>query len=467
MARVVQQRSNPPYLLILFVFLFLIASVLAVFQFVAADKAAQQTREEQEMRAKLASDAQVSEFARVIDRFDGKQTSTVIGHLKGELESRNAIIVGKSRAEEAEIAAAQEEIGRLANLGMTGNVQVDLVGLLKRANDEIAAVNARLAKRDEEEASLKAIITAKEAEIKDRDAKLAAELDKAKASFDKAQKDRATAEAALKGEIAKMQKQKETETAMLNKNIADQARKIQELERELNKTRTELATFKASQQQSDDEKTAFEVPASVHAAGSVTRIVERAGICYIDIGRDQKVKPGITFSIFDPNAAFNSDVAKANVVVDNVFDTFSVCRILSTDAKQRIRTSDVVVNPTFSKQHSLKFAVQGMFDLHGNGKASQQGTAEVKALITRNGGQVVDQVFHDIDYLVVGEVPPQPAPARDDEPPAVTAAREEMMRDIEAFNAAIEEAKKLQIPILNATRFLVLTGYESAAVGSR
>ena len=44
MARAVQSRTGPPYLLITFVFLFLIAAALAVLGFMGADKAAEDAR---------------------------------------------------------------------------------------------------------------------------------------------------------------------------------------------------------------------------------------------------------------------------------------------------------------------------------------------------------------------------------------------------------------------------------------
>ncbi|NLW86609.1 MAG: hypothetical protein GXY38_07020 [Planctomycetes bacterium] len=467
MARVVQQRSNPPYLLILFVFLFLITSVLAVFQFVRADNVAKELRQEQEARRKIANNSQMNEFSRVINNYTGSEDSTVIGYLKKQVEARNTLIVGDKQADADQIKAAQERIAGLSNLqAASGNIQAGLIGMLVRANEEIGAANARLAKRDEDESALKLAIQAKEKELKDAKDQLAKQLAQHTEAVNKAREDRAKAEAGLTKNIADLKAQKDQDIAMLNKNIADQARKIQELERTLRDKEIEVADLKSKQPTGDDK--ASDVPAYIHAAGQITKVVARDNICYINIGKQNRVRPGLTFSVFASDAAFNAEKAKANIVVDNVSDNFSACRILSTDKNQTpVQASDVIVNPTFSHQQALKFVVQGIFDLHGTGRPTVQGAAEVKALIARNGGQLVERLDHSVDYLVMGEAPPTPAPARDDEPPAVTAAREQMMRDVEAFNASVEEAAKLQIPVLNANRFLVLTGFEPASVGSK
>ena len=68
MARVVHRRKSPPYALIIFAFLFLVSTALAVLTFNKLDKARQQIAEKDTLLTQLAGDARASGIGDVATR---------------------------------------------------------------------------------------------------------------------------------------------------------------------------------------------------------------------------------------------------------------------------------------------------------------------------------------------------------------------------------------------------------------
>jgi ABC-type dipeptide/oligopeptide/nickel transport system permease component len=110
MARVVQRRSTQPYLLIVFVFLFVISLILAVLQFVEADKARKQLATHTEMLNKLVTpqererDAQVQ---KMIGEANGK--NSVVSQYVSQIQHLTQLITGSTSSDfETVMADAQK-----------------------------------------------------------------------------------------------------------------------------------------------------------------------------------------------------------------------------------------------------------------------------------------------------------------------------------------------------------------------
>ena len=77
------------------------------------------------------------------------------------------------------------------------------------------------------------------------------------------------------------------------------------------------------------------------------------------------------------------------------------------------------------------------------------------------GGEVVigDELPGDLDFLVLGEMPPMPSPLR----PDANAAQERIyLRQRVArlkYEELFQRASDAQIPVLNANRFFILIGH--------
>ena len=102
------------------------------------------------------------------------------------------------------------------------------------------------------------------------------------------------------------------------------------------------------------------------------------------------------------------------------------------------------------------------FDLDQNGTATPQDAEQVKRIVTNFGGNVVDKINVDTDFVVLGKEPA--IPEKPTEPdPLLQREYEEAMAAYEAYGRISDEARAYRIPILNQNRFLYLTGhYESA-----
>ena len=80
MARVVQRRTSPPYLTIVFVFLFLVATTLAVVFYLSADKTNKNAASDRELLESLITNREKADV-RDLMKVRG---STVVGQLLGQ-----------------------------------------------------------------------------------------------------------------------------------------------------------------------------------------------------------------------------------------------------------------------------------------------------------------------------------------------------------------------------------------------
>jgi hypothetical protein len=194
--------------------------------------------------------------------------------------------------------------------------------------------------------------------------------------------------------------------------------------------------------------------------GTIVRIVPDGDVTYIDLGRRDRIKPGMTFSVYSPVRGIPADgKGKATVEVANVFESTSECRITSREAGEPVLAGDIIANPVYDRSRQYRFAVAGDFDLNFDGKVDLGGR-EVSRLIERLGGKVVNRVDSDTDFLVLGSAPPAPAPiAPGAENEAAVAERNaELTLRRQAFEAMFKEARALSIPILTRTQFLHFVG---------
>jgi len=194
--------------------------------------------------------------------------------------------------------------------------------------------------------------------------------------------------------------------------------------------------------------------------GDVVRAVAGEDLCYIDLGRRDALKTGMTFAVYSRIRGIPEDgKGKASISVVNVFETTSECRITSSTKGDPVLEGDVVANPVYDRSHKLTFAVAGDFDLDFDGKIDDPGGEQVTQLIRSSGGQVVDKIDTRTDFVVLGAPPPMAAKPDegDDAQAKARAAQRQAAHD--AFEAAKQEAKALSIPVLTRTQFLHFVGF--------
>ena len=207
--------------------------------------------------------------------------------------------------------------------------------------------------------------------------------------------------------------------------------------------------------------------------GRVVDVLGSSGQVFINLGRNDRVRPGMTFRVYEDAGKIRIDertgqysTGKASIQVIKVAENTATARITAGSTGRPIVRGDVIANAVFNPEHRFKFLVYGNFDVDGNGSSSFNEGDYIRSRIIEWGGEVVegDQLTGDLDFLVLGDVPEQvfvdllPANASDAEINAMVMKREAYERYEELF----EQAINAQIPVLNWNRFRLLTGDEDS-----
>jgi hypothetical protein len=102
--------------------------------------------------------------------------------------------------------------------------------------------------------------------------------------------------------------------------------------------------------------------------------------------------------------------------------------------------------------------------LSQSGRPNDNDTAKIKALVTQWGGAIQRDIDVDTDFVVMGMEPKVDAFTDDElqDPFNVVTKRNEEQA-LKDYNAQIDKARELGIPIVNQNRFLYLVGYFDSA----
>ena len=449
MARVVQRRKAPPYALIVFVFLFLVASILAAYLHIERDKA-QKVRQEAELRnEKLLSlrelkDPRIKELIRKYD--DKTEAGTVVGQLVIQVNELTKKINGVVTTPEDAIAKTdalckeKNSYGGLIDMVRSADDQRNATE--KEANDFKKQRNDALDERDKARSSHDETISQYK-EWKDRSnadieslkkklgemtaehAKLLAE---AKAAWDhiRQDKDRKI------GELTDRNQAGDTKMRELQQMIAVLQKKIGNM-----RARSEVIT---------------------KADGKIRSLAE-GGFCFIDLGAEDGVEAGFTFAVYPQTGIPKGGANKGSIAVVSVGRDVSRCRVVSQDRANPIIPDDLVANVAFDSIRKWRFVVEGNFDLHGTGRPTPQGAVKAKLLLKRLGAVVADKVNIEVDFVIMGAKPPVPRRPDEDAPPQDWEIWRQKVKEQKRFAQIEDLAKKLGIPIRNTNWLLDMTGY--------
>lgn len=210
-----------------------------------------------------------------------------------------------------------------------------------------------------------------------------------------------------------------------------------------------------------------------HADGQIVRLGSN-DILYINLGSNQRVIPGLTFSVYDRrtgvpplSAGANQENAdeqvrgKAEIEVIRVDQNSSECRVTSrSPGASPIQEGDLIANLVYDPNTRYNFFVYGRFDLDRNNVATAQDTDVVRRLIEQWGGQLANDINVNTDFVVIGAEPVVPNLTREEEAdPILVQRRAQAQQDLNQYLEIINKARDLHIPILNQNRFLYFIGY--------
>ena len=126
----------------------------------------------------------------------------------------------------------------------------------------------------------------------------------------------------------------------------------------------------------------------------------------------------------------------------------------------QISEGDLVANLVYDPNVKYNFVVYGQFDLDRNNVATDQDAEVVKRLITQWGGNLMDKVNVDTDFVVPAKEPVLPVLTPEERQDPFEAQKlANAQAALEAYEAVRNTARDLHIPILNQNRFLYLIGY--------
>jgi len=197
------------------------------------------------------------------------------------------------------------------------------------------------------------------------------------------------------------------------------------------------------------------------------------GLAYINLGVGDHVAVGMTFKVFDRFTGVPSlgadgtretdmPVGKGELEIIKIGPGFSECRIIAKEPGISLVQGDLVVNLVYDRTQKYSFVVYGDFDLDGDGRTSPGDAEVIRRLITQWGGNVVNEVNVNTDFVVMGR-----EPKVDAKPPADNAveqaAYQRAMAELDKYLEVRKQAMAMNIPILNQNRFLNFVGYTSQA----
>ena len=435
MARVVQRRTSPPYLLITFVFLFLIAAALAVLGFMDADKAAEDAR---------TKDTQISKLRKANDELTDQMNELV------------QLTTGKSGTLDNAIQAANAAYSNpyyTALGGERGGLATELVNLAKMISDQKEAISSLTAQIDQSNVELANKDTAIEKQGEAYKAEIA-ELNQQKAALADA-----------------LKKETEARTAALKEAEVIFSGTREKLEKDIKAKENQLETLILQQQERDKKiatlqkeiddirKPPTEGDIDDQPDGQIEKVARNSDVCYINLGSKDRVRPQTTFTVYG-KGPIDRENPKGRILVTNVSNDFSECRIIEQDKDSPIVVGDNVVNLAFDAVRTYVFVVKGEFDLHNTQTPTKFGTEEIKNAIRRFGGRVNDEIDIQTDYVVMGTEPNKPIMPPPDAIGSVQRAYQKQLKRYKEYIDIKTTAETMRIPILNTNRFLLLTGYK-------
>ena len=198
--------------------------------------------------------------------------------------------------------------------------------------------------------------------------------------------------------------------------------------------------------------------------GQVILIDDQSQVVHLNIGSNEHVYQGLTFSVYNRGELVPKDgKGKAEVEVFDVAKTYSAARIINSAVRKPILQGDIVANLIWNSDRPNVFVVTGDFDLNNDGRIDPNGAAKIKTLIEKWGGKVVDAISINTDFLVLGQ-PPQvlerPTLEQTEIDPQARNRYEASLARLNRYNELRSQAQTLWIPVFTYERFLYFIGYK-------
>jgi hypothetical protein len=474
------------YTLIAFIGLFVIATTVAVIYYVRAEEMRTDIRDLESQMSDLASSDELLELdARVGTKLPGEsRLGTMMAHLDqtiqlvkgGPVQDTTAEVkAGNARQDVARVLAQANNYISLPTLDANAVdpnaadpdvVDLDKIALTVVVQNLIEELQQTLDQRDAVQGQLDDLrgkYDAAIATMQETKQTLTAQVDEYRQQVDQIKTDyddlRSLLEQSSEQRVANLLKQLEDEKAGSRQLNQDLLRTQAELNVAQERLSDALAQVDEIAPPPDREAEAFSPD------GKVVLVDEPAGIIHIDLGSEDRVYQGLTFSVYDQAARIPRDgKPKAEVEVFAVDRKTATARILTSEKKNPIARGDIVANLIWNSAKANEFVLAGEFDLDGDGEPDFDGAQRIQQLIERWGATVAPSVGARTDFVILGDepqVPPEPTLDQLAVDPTAMERYEAAQQRLQQYEQIRQRAQDLWIPIFNYDRFLHFTGYAS------
>ena len=461
---VVRARSAPPYALILFVFLWVVSTALAVTFYLSASKAQEDAASKQKTYDAAFSMRDQAFMQQLLsEKGTGPGASTALGIADQQISSLKKL-VGSDAAVPQIIAPNGDVATALAHAGIANGSLLDAVN----------ALSTQLAAEKKNTEALQANLTSLEAQVQADQKNYNTAAAAANQLAEKFKGDLATAttdSAAAQADKTKAIEQSEQQlTQAKDQAEADRRDKVLQIEQMKDQLTQKDARIATLTDEIDKLRPTSKTNVGREPAGTIVRAATGAGDVYISLGSRDHITPGLTFAVYDPQSGvrFDNDedaAGKGSIEVLDVGEHESLCRITSNTKGQAVQAGDLIANPVYQhdKNRVFHFVVVGDFDLDGDGVATPAERERLIRLVKNWGGVIDDKVTTQTDFLVAGIRPSAPMVSSDDQTTPGSVGDERSKKQ-QAYDDTISEAKRSTVPILNGNRFLAMVGYANSTV---
>lgn len=269
---------------------------------------------------------------------------------------------------------------------------------------------------------------------------------------------------ALQGEVDKYKSQVDERLERVRADAGDAEKRLADQNRELNNT-VLIQRNTIEQLRGERRNTLFSAKDEASLAdGRIIGLADSGQRVYLSIGSNQKVQLGMTFSVYPDANAIHPDAngvyprGKGTLEVVALSPDSATARITGETRGNPIVKGDVIANPLYDPHKVYRFVVFGNFDTDGDGVATPLERQSVEAMIKDWGGEIVNDLTGDVDFLVLGQRPILPPRPPATAPLAVVSNFVQLSRDAERYDALYRQAVSTSVPILNENRLNTLVG---------
>lgn len=459
------QRKSPPYALIIFVFMWLLSTIFAVLFYMQSEKSKVQTAEAKKEIRTWVLEAEKPSYQDVVALVndDGQRNSSVVSKLAEQIRALQARIDSTAGGESLvqSTKSLVETNGRidvaLKNVGEEATPA--LIQALTNMQNKVRTESARIRTLETEKTGLVSEIAKARTEYQARDEAAQKSIAETKRLLDSVQTELTSTKAEVESVLTRTSGEKETLAKKFEADLQQRNNALEKVNEGLDKSRAEVMRLRGELAKL---KPRLEPTMATLPDGKIIRVTKGTNMVFLNLGKNDRIEPGMTFGVYDPEAKIadtkdKKEPTKASIEVVEVWDNESLARIQTGTAIE----GDVFASPIYHRENPRKFhfVVFGDFDLDGDGIYTAVERDRMVRLVQSHGGIVDDEISTLTDFLVLGVMPSASSPAftpNSDQAKALDATRKTEQKQ---FDTLVTKAKEFAIPVFNANRFLAMVGY--------